>query len=1278
MSTVNRHWRMRKKFLIFVATFLCGAIVGLAQETGSGTIQGTVGDQSGAVIPSASVTLTQTATGLTRTTKTNGAGFYVFQALILGPYSITVAAPGMQTYVGTLTLQAGQTAQVDVGMQVGSSATKVTVSANVTPLVDTTSGTLAETVEFERIEQMPLNGRDVTSLVLITAPGVQNKAGHYFAANGIIRSTSMTQDGATLSNLMHGGYSDKLPGLDSIAEFKVETGNSSAKMETPATIILTTQHGTNGWHGSAFDTNRSSSYGVARRREDYYDKTPFYLRNEFGASLGGPVRIPKLYDGRDKTFFFFSYEGNRVRQNSTVETTVPTAAMRQGNFSGLNDSSGRCYQLYNPYTSMASWPWTRQPFGNGKVLDNGNCDPGNNLIDPSLESPVAKWLYEQTPLPTFPNVNPMVTNNFYGAYPNNTNEYTTALRLDHSFSEKDQAFIRFTHGMTSNISAASGLGPATEAFNLSFNTNLYKGQDNVGAVGWTHLYSPTFFGQTLFTYGRDYLYMGQYSVKNWPAVLGLPNPNGYPCFSRITSTQFDSYDCGSNPESDNSIVLTIEEDLTKTIGRHELQFGGEIASNRLATNPGLQEESGGVDFASGATALFDSNQLPNTTYNALGYTGANAANMYLGVGTYNTYANRNWYFERNTQRILYFQDNFHWTPRLNLNMGVRYEYSSPIHEMNDSLVSFNPATGAAVIQTSIARLEAMGDVNPTIFAAYQAIGLKIETPAQAGLPQNLVNSNPYDFNPRLGFAYRLTMGEHYSVLRGGYGMYSYPDELNAMMGLGTFTAPTTGFLFNNPNSFVAQSPDGLPNYLLRQQPNIIAGVNSANALDNAATSMPPGSASAYWPAPNYPTSRAEQWNLTYQKEIAANTALTLSYVGTHAFRIPQMVDYASSPSPFAWYLQTGQPYPEDYNMTSPYNIVHNSQTFGPGMVQEVAKTGWSNANSFQIELQRQYSKGYAYQIFYVLDNAFRAAGQNWSSSYIMPGFIFPPGTIPGYDSSTDTYTDLHAVNKVENYQRDTLLPQHQVNWNWIVDLPFGRGKRFGSNAHGFLNQLIGGWQLAGAGTWYSRWLQPNGYNWGPFTGFKTYGKHKVQDCTSGTCFDRYLWFNGYLDANVINQPGGITGVPSNYQPYEKPLIPLPAGGVSATDPLAGYYDTNSVCVNVAGRTYTTLAAGDPCLSGTSGYSIADATVTSGWWENRTYNPYHFRQVLRGPNEWNMDASLFKTFSIRERARLEFKVDAFNVFNRPGTNMPSSSSGLIDNTYSDNAPRILQLTLRLSW
>ena len=202
--------------------------------------------------------------------------------------------------------------------------------------------------------------------------------------------------------------------------------------------------------------------------------------------------------------------------------------------------------------------------------------------------------------------------------------------------------------------------------------------------------------------------------------------------------------------------------------------------------------------------------------------------------------------------------------------------------------------------------------------------------------------------------------------------------------------------------------------------------------------------------------------------------------------------------------------------------------------------------------------------------------------------------------------------------------------------------------------------------------------YGDFSGVQIYGKHhQVLDCRGGECIGGDLYWNGYIPANLVNKsPNGVYGVSSNYQPFQTPLIPTPTGGVSANDPLKDYYESNSVCVNLAAKTYQVLTANSPCLAGTPGYELTSARLSTPWPLN-SWNPQSSNKHFPGPNEWNMDASLFKEFAMGERARLRFNMDFFNVFNRPGTRLPNSS-GIITKQLSDNLPRVLQMTLRLSW
>jgi len=291
---------MNRKFWgLAVCLFLGLVLAGAARcraQTGAGNIQGTVSDASGAVVPGAKVTLVQTQTGLKYNATTNGAGFYVFPSVLLGPYKVTVESPGMETYNAELTLQAGQTAEVDATLKLGSTATQITVEANVSPLVNTTDATLSNVIEHARIEQLPLNGRNVDTLVYETTPGLTTFNGKVPTVNGVIDGSDFTQDGALLENRDWQRLPDRLPGLDTIDEFQVQTSNADAKAERPGTVTLTTRHGANQLHGSLFETNRDNSYGLARARQDVFTgfKAPHLVRNEFGGSVGGPVDIPKV------------------------------------------------------------------------------------------------------------------------------------------------------------------------------------------------------------------------------------------------------------------------------------------------------------------------------------------------------------------------------------------------------------------------------------------------------------------------------------------------------------------------------------------------------------------------------------------------------------------------------------------------------------------------------------------------------------------------------------------------------------------------------------------------------------------------------------------------------------------------------------------------------------------------------------------------------------------------------------------------------------------------
>lgn len=1229
-STMNRIMQKGNFALIAFPLLLCASL--LNAQTGTGAIQGIVKDSTGASIPGAKVVILQTQTAREYSTVSNQVGFYITPSIQPGNYRVTVEAPGMQTWQGELLLQAGQTAVVDPVMNVGATVTEITVAGDVTPLVTTTSPTLGNVVERARIEQLPLNGRFFQVLVQRTTPGLEGSSGSPRVYG--LRPTSMEflQDGAVLTNRDTGELSGRPPGIDTIEEFSVETNNSSAKMNRPATTIVTTKAGTNQIHGALFETHRNSAIGVARRRQDFYEKPPHLVRNEFGASLGAPVYLPKLYNGRNRTFFFFGYEAYRNLSATTTSTTMPTMAMRQGDFSGLVDGAGRAYTLYDPWTTDARWQ--RQPFS-------------NNAIPISRLSPLAKYFYSVTPEETLA-ANPLVSANYFGPAVSNRLDHTETFRIDHRLSDNDQLFARFTHGnrWAKNRSGANG---SPVMLDQAGNVTFRPIRDDSGVFSWTHTFSPTFFSETLVTGSNEdlFIFVGTDDI-NHADRLGMPNPfneTGLPNFSGTGFGMVYSY--ADNKRNNITQIFNVDENLTKIVGRHQLQFGGRFRHERLSVLPDQQQVQGSHSFSSLGTGRYD--PASGSTYSAVPRTGHESASLFLGLmGSYSAQFVRKWYYLTAREYALYVQDNFKVNSRLTLNYGLRWEFYPAIRERDNILTGFDLKSKSIINGVPLERMYELGVTTPEIVANFTRIGVNFITPDQAGLPDTMMHSNPYDFGPRAGFAYRFSPGARSTVLRGGYALYGFPIPLRTFNARMRSNAPTNA-RFTQSFTSAAQSPDGLPNYLLRSVPTVVAGVNSRDVLDiSQPGGVSRGSFRTSFFDPNQPTTRAHEWNLTIERELFDNTVARAGYVGTHGSRLDQFYTFNQAPNSYVWFVNTGRPLPSgEFSGVARRNV--DQVTYGD--LEQYRKTGWSNFNGLQLEIQRRYSKGYGFQLFYVLSNSFRAGGNGWSSDFVQETNVFLDGAVPA---------DLDARNRFLNYRRDPDIPKHRMHWNWIADLPFGQGKWLGRNAGGVLDRFIGGWQIAGFGTVRSNYFTLPTNNWGQVGNVEIYGKqYPIEDCRSGRCIPGYLWYNGYIPANRINshdaqgRPSGVMGVPESYRPASQPVIPIPKDGGSRSDPLFAFYDTNTVFVR---------------LNNGAEQRVAMDTGLHPW----------RNQFVPGPRSWGLDASLFKAVRITERVAARFNADFFNVLNRPGLPQPNSGTGIISLQNSADSARQLQLTLRVTW
>ena len=1230
-------------------------------QTGTGNIQGTVKDASGAVVPSAKVTLHQTETNESNTTLSNGVGFFLFPALRVGDYEIKVEMPGMAPWQGTVNLIEGQTADLTPLMKPAGTATEVTVAGDVTPLVTTSAPTLATVVERQRIDQLPLNGRQVTSLIYMTTPGMESDS--LPRVYGLRYASEVIQDGSLIGNRYWATTPDRQPGLDTIDEFRVETNNSSAKFNRPGTVILSTRSGTNEPHGSVFETARNSAIGVARARTDYFTKPPHLARNEFGASLGGPVYLPRLYNGKNKTFFFFSYEGYRLRQSVTRTTAVPTEAMWNGDFSNQIDSAGNHITIYNPWTTgSAADNYSRLPFP-------------NNVIPVAMESPLTKYLHGVTPAATLPNVNPFIQNNYFGQGFNSGNQMTLTTKIDQRVNSSNNLSFRYTHSPSfapyTNDPYGSGPTIGNSQTGIVANAGVTEGVDDNGVATWTHTFSPTFFSETRATVTKDFRTQRPYAQQDFATQLGLPNPFGGLGFPRIPyslSTSAGgavSYDASYNTNTQYLTYLIFDQDFTKIKGRHEFLFGARIRYEFMRCLEDQQTPYPQVSYnATVNSGLLDPTTIASGVYSAMPYTGSVAGNFFMGIGTYSTNFRRSYFPLHNNEKSLYFQDNWKVNDRLTLNLGVRYEYNSPVAITDNSVAGFDPVTHKVILGNTVDYLTKAHDTLPQIVLAYANIGVQYETAQQAGLPSHLVYNNYWDFGPRIGAAYRVTTGHRPLVFRSGFAIFGFPEQIRAWTGEGYASIPQQVAAQIDPNS-ASLSPDGLPNYWLRSAPNIIAGLNSANVMTaNNIAGVSPGSGPIYYLDPHQPTSRAMEWNGIFEKEVYSNTVLKAGFVGTHGYRLLQYYSYNPAPPAYVWYVTTGQPLPTGTfanTATRPFD-----QTVY-GTIQEIEKSGWSNDTAFQVEVEHRYSKGYAFQLYYVMSNAMRAGGFGWHDQTITTSSAFLPGTVPTGDAPPAK--NLNAINRLENYSRDVAsgsqeVPKHRINWNGIYSLPFGKGQRFATNSGRLKDAVIGGWQIAFFGQLYSRYFQVATGNIANITGLQYYGKkYPIQDCRSGACYNGYLMWNGYIPGNLINATNsagkcvGICGIPSNYAAYATPLIPygrtaLPPNAPAGTN-VSSFWNTNTVWV--------------PLQNGT-----VARTTYSGF-----LDPFQ-NQFMLGPWLWNMQASAFKMVRLTERLQLRINADFLNnVFNMPGTNLPGSN-GLESQQTSANSPRVLQLTMRLSF
>ncbi|MDR3724286.1 MAG: carboxypeptidase-like regulatory domain-containing protein [Terracidiphilus sp.] len=1318
-------------------------------QSGAGAIQGTVSDQTGAVIPGATVHVVNQGTNVAAVAKTNNVGFYQVPNLFTGQYIVTVTAPGMKTFKTSIELLVAQNAMINAQLVTGEVTQEVEVSASTVQLTTNDNGTISSTLENARINQLPMNGRSILSLAAQSTPGLGscNQDANGQCANGLMGyGMEYVADGVTLTGREFGGGhvgQAQFPDPDAIEEVRVQTVGTSAQYATPATGVITTKSGTNKFHGSLFETARNGWWGVANNRQ--HSASQHYIRNEFGASIGGPIRIPWFYNGKDKSFFFFAYERYSLASVTGETTTVPSDLWRNGDFSTMQNSSGVLQTLYDPNTTQydnVNKTWTRQTFtqefNEGTSSGPSNCNGHINCIPLNRESPTAAMVNAISPEPSsqYASVNPLVQTNLNADNPTELRAPTFTFRLDHQFSEKNRAYLRYTE--TPEVQTVLRNQPSNQPATIAATVNgvhfpanasgLTAYQYNMmnAAVGFTHVFSPTFYSETIASqqWFGEYNNAGGSPMTNYEQQMGLPNNFGEPGFPYFENIVFPVN--GTQwIYSVTQIIDNLDENLVKTIGKHQLQFGGRYRHERFGSRP--DEAQDNIQFNGYGTALLNPSTIKSNAYSSTSNTGQLNADFFLGAAQiYSINKQASYQHLHDMEFDGYIQDNFHAARNLTVNIGLRYEAHPAIWEKYGLMTSFDLKNDAMVLGAPIATLIAEGFTTQAAINNDIYDGAKFETAQQAGLPDKLMNDDNSVFEPRVGVAWQ-PFGKWGTVVRGAFGLYAFPVPFRSSV---KNVAGNNPFQINYQTSYTSasQAPDGLPSYLLRSQQSTAAtlpspsgsvgytpvmGVNTTGVVNsNQSTSILPGF-NNFAINPNYPVDMASNANFTIEQPLKWNSALRVSYVYSHGGKLDQYLYYNNHPSTFVWEMQNGKATPNggasvigtsaantySSTATGPYD-----QTTWGGSNAISQKSGWSNDNQLQVSFQKLYHRGLAWQVMYDWQKNLRVGG-NWNrdnqvypyTSYANSGlstYTYAPITTngvttldqssgtpiapalpPSPPSGTANWAYYKALNRFENYGSvDTATPKQQLQYNYIVDLPFGRGKRFFGNVNKFLDELIGGYQIAGDGNLYSSAFTITATNWGPTHQIQYYKHDKpLTDCSSGTCQKVYMWWNGYVapTANAANscsaQASGktITGLPGDYAnstAYQTPMD-IVCGTTAATNDT--YYGQNTVGILFPGSTTPASITYQPSPNASS----------SGW---AGANPFS-KTVLNGPFNIVNDASLFKVFPITERVKVRFNMDVFNVFNNQGSVGPSGSSGIQNlNTSSNNSARMLQFTLRLNY
>ncbi len=1001
-----------------------------------GSISGTVTDPSGAAVPNAAVTVADTDRGVSYRTTSNAAGNFEQTHLLAGHYKVSVKAQGFASFEAAADVQVDAGTRVDATLAVQATSSTVTVTAE-SPLLKVDRADVSTTLSTQELGSLPILNRNLTEVLFATPGAQQNDWTHAAAENpqgGLqidVNGLQFTGNGFLLDGTENNspilGIAVINPNIDSLQEFKVTTSNYDAQFGSVAGALLqaTTKSGTNQFHGSGFEFLRNDFFNA----QDRFSGLSLPLRwNQFGGSFGGPIK-------KDKLFFFADYQGTRRRRTASTVTTVPTAAERSGDLSGLlgnficADGTTSPTSCANPLmvptteggsiaaqSGMVFAPNTGNPDGSGRQAITSGGRP-NIIPVPAAVSNIMKFL----PMPN--TAVGQVANNYIATGGERFNSDQVDGRIDYNYSAKLHVFGRYTLA-DFNLFAPGAYG--TEAGGPALNGINFAG-DSVDrnqslALGATYTLSNTLITDFRFGAFRYRIRVQPNGVGTTPALdagfpglnLGTTETSGMPAFYINGNGGFDfGYALGVNqcncPLKETENQFQWVNNWTKIHGNHTIGWGVDLRRDQQQRIPSDSHRSGEITFTNGVTGNSAVDQIASasglTTGSALASfllaSPSNFARYFTGIGFHPGL--------RQTRMFFYVQDSWRATRKLTVNYGLRYEnYLPQTAASPGGAGSFDPKTADVLVA---------------------GVG---STPANMGVkPYNL------GFAPRIGFAYQI---QEKTVIRAGYGRSFTASALGAVFG----QAPDYDPPITNPQQ-INQSNNYSPlGFTLLQGPPLPSNPPDVSA---GRYPLPAGLNTFYFfnPPSAYRIPLVDTYNLTVQHEFTPTLTAEVGYIGNvgrHLFVNPN-VNQAAPPSPNCL---LSDPNPNDPNGCANEDARRYFVANFPGRgltqgIYETCNCDNSSYNSLQAKLQKRATRGLDLLVTYTYSKA-----------------MANTETGGPFSNNLNWWQDHGPAN----YDRT-----HALSISNVWQLPFGHGQHWGSSSSKVVNGLLGGWVFSGISTFYS-------------------------------------------------------------------------------------------------------------------------------------------------------------------------------------------------------------------